>query len=85
MLICTLIRTWKSRIRACVLGREAIYGHSDIVIIARTDALAVEGFDSALQRVHVISFALFELLNADFAAAPCRQRVRCRHGLFGSH
>ncbi|KAI4596837.1 hypothetical protein KJ359_005181 [Pestalotiopsis sp. 9143b] len=45
------METWKSRIRACVLGREAIYGHSDIVIIARTDALAVEGFDSALQRL----------------------------------
>ncbi|KAF7539204.1 hypothetical protein G7054_g2353 [Neopestalotiopsis clavispora] len=42
---------WKSRIRACVLGREAIYGHSDIVIIARTDALAVEGFESALNRL----------------------------------
>lgn len=46
-----MIRTWKARIRACVLGREKIYGGSDIVIIARTDALAVEGFDGALQRV----------------------------------
>ncbi|ETS86110.1 hypothetical protein PFICI_04135 [Pestalotiopsis fici W106-1] len=45
------METWKSRIRACVLGREAIYGHSDIVIIARTDALAVEGFESALNRL----------------------------------
>ncbi|KAK6215906.1 hypothetical protein LQW54_004086 [Pestalotiopsis sp. IQ-011] len=45
------METWKSRIRACVLGREAIYGHSDIVFIARTDALAVEGFESALQRL----------------------------------
>ena len=47
-------RTWKSRIRACVLGREAIYGGSDIVIIARTDALAVEGFEGALQRVCLV-------------------------------
>lgn len=44
-------RTWKTRIRACVLGREAIYGGSDIVIIARTDAMAVEGYDAALERV----------------------------------
>ena len=44
-------RTWKSRIRACVLGREQIYGGSDIVIIARTDALASEGFDGAMERV----------------------------------
>ncbi|KAI1847514.1 hypothetical protein JX266_006366 [Neoarthrinium moseri] len=45
------METWKSRIRACVLGREAIYGGSDIVIIARTDALAVEGFEAALNRL----------------------------------
>lgn len=44
-------RTWETRIRACVLGREAIYGGSDIVIIARTDAMAVEGYDAALERV----------------------------------
>jgi hypothetical protein len=38
-----------------VLGREAIYGGSDIVIIARTDALASEGFDGALERASCIS------------------------------
>ncbi|KAK7951626.1 uncharacterized protein PG986_007354 [Apiospora aurea] len=44
-------RTWKSRIRACVIGRGSIYGGSDIVIIARTDAMAVEGYDAALERL----------------------------------
>ena len=44
-------RTWKSRIRACVIGRESIYGGSDVVIIARTDAMAIEGYDAALERV----------------------------------
>ncbi|KAK8089261.1 hypothetical protein PG997_004222 [Apiospora hydei] len=44
-------RTWKSRIRACVIGRDTIYGGSDIVIIARTDAMAVEGYDAALERL----------------------------------
>ncbi len=44
-------RTWKSRIRACVIGRESIYGGSDIVIIARTDVMAVEGYEAALERV----------------------------------
>jgi 2-methylisocitrate lyase-like PEP mutase family enzyme len=34
-----------------VLGRESIYGGSDIVIIARTDAMAVEGYEAALERV----------------------------------
>ncbi|KAI0471000.1 Pyruvate/Phosphoenolpyruvate kinase-like domain-containing protein [Xylariaceae sp. FL0804] len=45
------METWKARIRACVLGRAAIYGGSDIVIIARTDAVAVEGYDAGLQRL----------------------------------
>ncbi|KAI1339092.1 Pyruvate/Phosphoenolpyruvate kinase-like domain-containing protein [Xylariaceae sp. FL0016] len=45
------VETYKSRIRACVLGRNAIYGGSDIVIIARTDAMAIEGYDAALQRL----------------------------------
>ncbi|KAH8655901.1 Pyruvate/Phosphoenolpyruvate kinase-like domain-containing protein [Xylariales sp. PMI_506] len=45
--------TWKSRIRACVIGRDSIYGGSEIVIIARTDALAVEGYDAALARLMV--------------------------------
>jgi 2-methylisocitrate lyase-like PEP mutase family enzyme len=49
------IRTWKSRIRACVIGRDSIHGGSDIVIIARTDALAVEGYEAALERVSCIS------------------------------
>ncbi|KAK8115131.1 oxaloacetate acetylhydrolase [Apiospora kogelbergensis] len=43
--------TWKSRIRACVIGRDSIYGGSDIVIIARTDAMAIEGYDAALERL----------------------------------
>ena len=46
--------TWKSRIRACVIGRDSIYGGSDIVIIARTDAMAIEGYDAALERVNII-------------------------------
>lgn len=37
-----------------MIGRKAIYGGSDIVIIARTDALAVEGYDAALERVSTI-------------------------------
>ncbi|OAA57991.1 Pyruvate/Phosphoenolpyruvate kinase [Niveomyces insectorum RCEF 264] len=45
------LETWRTRIRACVIGRESIYGGSDIVIIARTDALAVEGYDKALERL----------------------------------
>ncbi|KAK8056458.1 hypothetical protein PG993_001685 [Apiospora rasikravindrae] len=45
------METWKSRIRACVIGRDSIYGGSDIVIIARTDAMAVEGYDAALKRL----------------------------------
>ncbi|KAK7964954.1 hypothetical protein PG996_000684 [Apiospora saccharicola] len=45
------METWKSRIRACVIGRESIYGGSDIVIIARTDAMAIEGYDAALERL----------------------------------
>ena len=43
--------SWKTRIRAAILGRESILGGSDIVIIARTDALSVKGFDEALARV----------------------------------
>lgn len=34
-----------------MIGRDSIYGGSDIVIIARTDSLAVEGYDAALERV----------------------------------
>jgi 2-methylisocitrate lyase-like PEP mutase family enzyme len=34
-----------------VIGRDSIHGGSDIVIIARTDALAVEGYEAALERV----------------------------------
>ncbi|KAK7989386.1 cytochrome P450 oxidoreductase GliF [Apiospora arundinis] len=45
------METWKSRIRACVIGRDSIYGGSDIVIIARTDAMAIEGYDAALERL----------------------------------
>ncbi|KAL3486565.1 Pyruvate/Phosphoenolpyruvate kinase-like domain-containing protein [Aspergillus germanicus] len=45
------VETWKSRIRACVIGRDSIHGGSDIVIIARTDALAVEGYEAALERL----------------------------------
>ncbi|KAJ5188925.1 Pyruvate/Phosphoenolpyruvate kinase [Penicillium cf. griseofulvum] len=45
------IETWKSRIRACVIGRDSIYGGSDILIIARTDSLAVEGYQAALDRL----------------------------------
>ena len=42
---------WKTRIRAAVKGRESVPGGSDIVIIARTDALAGMGMEEALQRV----------------------------------
>ncbi|CAG8877971.1 unnamed protein product [Penicillium nalgiovense] len=45
------MQTWESRIRACVIGRDSIYGGSDILIIARTDSLAVEGYQAALDRV----------------------------------
>ena len=43
--------TWRARIRACVIGRESIPGGSDIYIIARTDAMAVDGYDEAIKRV----------------------------------
>ncbi|KAL2851353.1 Pyruvate/Phosphoenolpyruvate kinase-like domain-containing protein [Aspergillus pseudodeflectus] len=43
------VETWKSRIRACAIGRDSIHGGSDIVIIARTDALAVEEYEAALE------------------------------------
>ncbi|CAP81076.1 Pc12g14490 [Penicillium rubens Wisconsin 54-1255] len=45
------METWKSRIRACVIGRDSIYGGSEILIIARTDSLAVEGYQAALGRL----------------------------------
>ncbi|KAJ5843418.1 Pyruvate/Phosphoenolpyruvate kinase [Penicillium rubens] len=38
-------------IRACVIGRDSIYGGSEILIIARTDSLAVEGYQAALGRL----------------------------------
>ena len=44
------VDSWRTRIKAAVLGRQGLLG-SDIVIIARTDALSVNGFDDALQRV----------------------------------
>jgi 2-methylisocitrate lyase-like PEP mutase family enzyme len=44
-------RTWRTRVRAAVQARAVVPGGSDIVIIARTDALAVEGFDAAINRV----------------------------------
>ena len=68
-------RTWKSRIRACVIGRDSIYGGSDIVIIARTDSLAVEGYDSALDRVREMGqyHRILLLMNV---LAPCGTRLR---------
>jgi hypothetical protein len=51
---CFLQRTWKLRICACVIGRDSIHGGCDIVIIARTDALAVEEYEAALERVSSI-------------------------------
>ena len=48
------METWKMRMRAAILGREGIMGGSDIVIIARTDALSVVGFDEALKRVSCV-------------------------------
>ena len=42
---------WKTRIRAAVHGRATIPGGSDIVIIARTDSLAVNGYQDAIDRV----------------------------------
>ncbi|KAK8049383.1 hypothetical protein PG994_011113 [Apiospora phragmitis] len=44
------METWRSRIRACVIGRDSIYGGSDIVIIAWMDAMAIESYDAALSR-----------------------------------
>lgn len=81
-----LHRTWKSRIRACVLGREAIYGGSDIVIIARTDAMAPEGYDAALQRVSPTEEAgnTSQLTPTTTIARSC-QRVRCGYGVPRSH
>lgn len=34
-----------------MIGRDSIYGGSEILIIARTDSLAVEGYQAALDRV----------------------------------
>ncbi len=45
------METWKTRIRAAVQGRAKVPGGSDIVIIARTDALAVDGMEETLGRV----------------------------------
>ncbi|KAF8865283.1 Phosphoenolpyruvate/pyruvate domain-containing protein [Acephala macrosclerotiorum] len=43
------METWVSRIRAAVMAREA--AGRDIVIIARTDALADHGYDEAMRRL----------------------------------
>ena len=45
------METWKTRVRAAVAGRQAIPGGSDIVIIARTDALAGMGMEESIKRV----------------------------------
>jgi len=45
------VEIWKTRIRAAVAGREAVPGGSDIVIIARTDALASHGMEESIKRV----------------------------------
>ncbi|ORY28948.1 oxaloacetate acetylhydrolase [Naematelia encephala] len=42
---------WTSRIRAAVLGRESVLGGSDLIIIARTDALQSFGLDESIKRL----------------------------------